>query len=254
MANGRFEFPQVAPTADLDDGERGITSLYHPDVGTFRFRSNPKDFNWSYTLNKRVDQTYGGRVIQLLGTSIDDFSFTADCGSVGKDGGWPYMNRAAKFLSRVMIEQRKGVPATFEYTTRGWNFRAFIVSIPFADAVEEVLREFTVSMKVQEDVSGVMSQNTLQAELNRLKDGMGFQRSKYNDPLLQAGGPGAVPDAERFQNGFDRVLGFVQGFASEAGLDPVLNPSFITSTIANGGNGLLDAVLGPNSTTNSGGN
>jgi len=251
---GRFEFPQVAPADDLDDGERGITSLYHPGAGTFRFRSNPKDFNWSYTLKKRVDQTYGGRVIQLLGTSIEDFSFTADCGSASSDGGWPYMNRAAKFLSKVMIEQRKGVPATFEYTTRGWKFRAFIVSVPFADAVEEVLREFTVTMKVQEDVSGVMSQNTLQAELNRLKDGMGFQRSKYNDPLMQAGGPGAVPDAEKYQNGIQRGIDFVQGFAAEASINPTLNRNFINSTTANGGNNLIDTVLGPNSDTNPGSN
>lgn len=246
MATGRYEFPQVAPAANLTDGERGIASLYHPDVGTLRFRSNPKEFNWSYTLNKRVDQTYGGRVIQLLGTRIDDFSFTADSGSVGNDGGWPYMYRVATFMRNVMIQQRKGVPATFEYTTRGWKFNAFIVSIPFADAVEEVLREFTVSMKVQEDVSGVMSQNTLQAELNRLQDGIGFHRSKYNDPLIQNNG--LVSDAEKYRNGVERAVDFVQGFTSA-----VLNPNYIGSE-SPGGKNLIDTILGPNNNTNSGGN
>jgi len=247
MAKGRNEFPQVAPPANLTDGERGIASLYHPDVGTLRFRSNPKEFNWSYTLNKRVDQTYGGRVIQLLGTRIDDFSFTADSGSVGKDGGWPYMYRVATFMRNVMVQQRKGVPATFEYTTRGWKFNAYIVSIPFADAVEEVLREFTVSMKVQEDVSGVMSQNTLQAELNRLQDGMGFHRSKYNDPLLDPSQSGLVPDAEQARYGIGRAVDFAQGFANE-----LLNPNYIPSATQNGAT-LLDRLLGPN-TTNTGGN
>lgn len=182
MAFGDYQFPQKVSPANLADGERGIASLYHPDVGTFRFRSNPKEFNWSYTLNKRVDQTYGGRVIQLLGTRIDDFTFKADCGA----GRWEYMNRVAKFMRDVMIRQRGGTPATFEYTTRGWKFNAYVVTVPFADAIEEVLREFQVSMKVQEDVSGVMSRNTLSAELARLQDGMGFRRSKYNDPLFPA--------------------------------------------------------------------
>lgn len=180
MAFGNYEFPQKSAPASLNDGERGISSLYHPEVGTFRFRSNPKEFNWSYTLNKRIDQTYGGRVIQLLGTRIEDFSFKADCGI----GRWEYMNRVAKFMRDIMIRQRGGTPATFEYTTRGWKFNAYVVTVPFADAVEEVLREFEVTLKVQEDVSGVMSRNTLSAELTRLQDGMGFRRSKYNDPLF----------------------------------------------------------------------
>lgn len=182
MSFGNYEFPQKVAPANLQDGERGISSLYHPEVGTFRFRSNPKEFNWSYTLNKRVDQTYGGRVIQLLGTRIDDFSFKADCGI----GRWEYMNRVARFMRDVMIRQRGGIPATFEYTTRGWKFNAYVVSVPFADAIEEVLREFEVSLKVQEDISGVMSRNTLSAELARLQEGMGFRRSKYNDPLYPA--------------------------------------------------------------------
>lgn len=203
MAVGKYGWPQVAPGSTT--GERGISSLHHPKVGTLRFRSNPKEFNWSYTLNKRVDQTYGGRVIQLLGTKIDDFTFKADSGALKNDGGWPYTNRVARFLRNVMIEQRDGVPATFEYTTRGWRFNAFVTSVPFADAVEDVLREFEVSMKVQEDVSGLMSQNTLQAEMARLKNGIGFQRSKYNDPL--AGNNLAdVPNSERFELGIQGAL------------------------------------------------
>lgn len=178
MAFGNYQFPQVASPLTTD--EKGIATLSHPEVGSFRLRSNPKEFNWNYTLTKRIDQTYGGRVIQLLGTRIEDFTFTADCGA----GRWEYMNRAAKFMRDIMIRQRGGRPATFEYTTRGWRFNAFVVAMPFADAVEEVLREFQVTLKVQEDVTGVMSRNTLGAELRRLQDGLGFRRSKYNDPII----------------------------------------------------------------------
>lgn len=174
-----YHFPQKTSPAVLGADERGITTLRHPGVGTFRFRSNPKQFNWGYTLNKRIDMTYGGRVVQLLGTRIEDFSFTADCGA----GRWDEMNRVARFMRDVMIAQRGGVPATFEYSTRGWSFNGYVVSVPFSDAVEEVLREFGVSMKVQEDVSGLMSRNTLTAELRRLRDGIAFRRSQFNDPM-----------------------------------------------------------------------
>ena len=239
MTVGRFEFPQVSPAPSLSEGERGIASLYHPNVGPLRFRSNPKEFNWSYTLNKRVDQTYGGRVIQLLGTRIEDFSFNADSGL----GGWDYTNRVAKYLRDVMIAQRNGIPATFEYTTRGWKFNAFIVSVPFADAVEEVLREFTVSMKVQEDVSGLMSQNTLQAELRRLQDGIGFQRSKYNDPLYGSNRE-LVPDSEQYQNGIEPAIELLQTFGNEV-LDRNFTPSFFQ---AGANQDILSSLLGSNST------
>jgi hypothetical protein len=109
MVAGKYGWPQIGPGSTT--GERGIASLYHPKVGTLRFRSNPKEFNWSYTLNKRVDQTYGGRVIQLLGTSIDDFTFKADCGSLktvgGIPGGWPYANQVARFFCAETVRKRR---------------------------------------------------------------------------------------------------------------------------------------------------
>lgn len=233
---GNYQFPQKS--APITSGEKGIASLYHPEVGTLRFRSNPKEFNWSYTLNKRIDQTYGGRVIQLLGTRIDDFTFTADCGT----GRWAYMNKVAKYMRDVMIKQRGGTPATFEYTTRGWKFNAYIVAVPFADAVEEVLREFEVTMKVQEDVSGVMSQNTMVAELRRLKDGIAFRRSRYNDPLY--GNQAAqVNDSESYQAGIDQVIGALEGAAAS------LNLSFLPTNPA-GLNSLINSFTGAANTQN----
>ena len=174
---GDYAFPQKA--SKLRAGERGIASLTHHNR-TFRFRTNPNEFGGTYTLNKRIDQTYGGRVVQLLGTKIDDFKFTAE--SAG--GGWEYSNRVANFLRDVMVMQRDGSPAVFEYTTRGWKLNCYVVSVPFEDAVEQVLRPFEVQLKVQEDITGVMSKNSLGAELSRLMDGVGFRRSKYNDPHL----------------------------------------------------------------------
>lgn len=176
-APSRYTFPQVA--APLSPDQRGIASIRWGSTA-LRFRTNPNEFNWNYELTKRIDSTYGGRVVQLLGTKIGDFSLKADCGN----GGWEYMNQVASFIRDIMVAQRNGQPATFEYTTRGWRLNVYIVSMPFADAVEEVLREFEIQMKVQEDVSGVMSSNSLSAELARLKDGVAFQRSKYNDPRL----------------------------------------------------------------------
>src|SRR6201988_3305233 len=141
----KFSSPQQSPAFTPDSKERGIASMHHPDVGTLRFRTNPNEFSWSYTLNKRIEPTYGGRVVQLLGTKIDDFKFKADCGG----GRWSYMNKVAKFMREIMVVQRNGTPATFEYTTRGWKLNCFIASVPFQDSIEEVVREFEIQCKVQ---------------------------------------------------------------------------------------------------------
>jgi len=211
IPTNKFSFPQVSQP--LDPGMRGIASITHKNK-TFRFRTNPNQFSWTYSLNKHVDQTYGGRVVQLLSTKIDDFILEADCGR----GRWEYANKIAKFLRDVMIEQRDGEPATFEYTTRGWKLNVFIVSMPFEDEITAVLRTFTIAMKVQEDVSGVMTKNSLQAELRRLQDGIGFQRNQYNDPRLS-------PQSSDSDKGFDpaaimsNVTTAIQGYPTNGFLD-----------------------------------
>ena len=106
-----FSLPQVSQP--LPEGMRASPALTHGGR-TLRFRTNPNEFNWTHSLNKK-EQTYGGRVIQPPSTKIDDFTIKVDCGG----GRWPYANQVARFLRDVMIDQRKGVPATFEYTTRG---------------------------------------------------------------------------------------------------------------------------------------
>ena len=236
-----YHFPQKTSRAVLAQDERGIASIYHPEVGTFRFRSNPKQFNWAYTLNKRIDQTYGGRVIQLLGTRIEDFSFTADCGT----GRWDYMNRVALFMRDVMIAQRRGRPATFEYTTRGWKFNAYVVSIPFADAVEEVLREFNVTLKVQEDVSGLISRNTLTAELRRLQDGLAFKRSKYNDPR-GAQNVAQRTDSEAFLYDVGQVADRLTGAAYTVAQNFLPNGVPRLGSQVLGNNNLIDRLINPN--------
>lgn len=189
-----YSFPQQA--TPLSEGTHGIATFKHPDVGPLRLRTNPNEFGWTYTINKRIDNTYGGRVVQLLGAKIDDFTLKADSGG----GRWEYKNKVSKYMRDCIIAQRNngGTPVTFEYTTRGWKLNCYIVNVPFEDSIEDVKREFSITMKVQEDISGVMSKNTLDAELSRLQDGVNYKRGQYNDPRYN-------PDAPDFEQGLDQT-------------------------------------------------
>lgn len=187
----QLPFPYIPVQAPLNyqsnqfnSPTRGIASLSFQGR-TWRFRTNPNSVQWSYTLNTNVEQTYGGRVVQILSTKIGDMVVKVECGNGdtgGVNGGWKYNYDLVLFLRDLLVAQRDPMapPANFQYTTRRWNFNVYGLSIPFEDKVDSTVRELELHFKVQEDVSGVVSGAILDATLNKLKDGIGWTRNKYN--------------------------------------------------------------------------
>ncbi len=216
--------------------ERGICSITHKGK-TLRFRTNPNTIRWTRKLNRAIDNTYGGRVIQLLSASIDDLVVKADCGR----GGWEYKQEIVRFMRDLLIDQRQGEPATFEYNTRGWVMKVYATSVPFSDEKGAVLREFELNFKVQEDVSGVISQATLNSELARLQDGIGWHKSKYNQPDSSSWEDG--------ENGWlglgsvqDKISDVINQIQNVSGLLGALNPN--TGGVGLPGLGNLGSLLG----------
>ncbi|AEQ21030.1 conserved hypothetical protein [Rhodococcus phage E3] len=153
----------------------GIASITHGDK-VFRFRTDPNSIRWTYTVNTKVDETYGGRVIQILSVKVENLTVTADCGM----GGWPYMMEVATQFRDLLVNQRGGAPAVFSYAPRGYKLGCYATAMPFKDAWDAVAREFTMTFKVQEDISGLVTSSSMSAELARLKEGIGFERNGYN--------------------------------------------------------------------------
>lgn len=204
------------------DRKRGICSLKTESGKTFRFRTNPNSIKWKYVLNTNIEDTYGGRVIQILSTKITQLQVQVEAGW----GGWPYVVKVAYFLRDLMNEQRNGKPATFEYTTKNWKLKVFAVSIPFTDSVGKPNSKIDMAFNVVEDTNSVLSSQSIGAELARLQEGVGYKRNKYNssDPT-GFGGIGSVvsqltsnlTNATNFFDGGDplaNVLGSLTGNAS----------------------------------------
>jgi hypothetical protein len=175
--------------------QRGIASLTW-DNHVLRFRTNPNEVNWNYSLITKTDQTYGGRVVQILGTKVDDLTVKIDCGL----GGWPYLVKVVAFMRDLMVAQRNGRPAIFEYTTRNWKLKVYAASFPFGDQVTATTRELTLQFKVQEDISGIISSATVAAALQSLANGIGWQRSQYNDYYAPINDTGILPTASTVTN------------------------------------------------------
>src|SRR5690606_828462 len=133
----------------------------------------------TYTPLTRTDPTYGGRVIQLLGARIDDLVVEVDSGL----GGWEYQQSLIRFCRDILKQQTDETPTIFEYTSRQWKLAGYLVSVPIMDDMSNVLRTTELTFKVQEDISGIVSQDSLSMELVRLQDGIGWRRSQYNQPV-----------------------------------------------------------------------
>lgn len=159
-----------------------VATLSHGDK-VFRFRTNPNAIRWSYRLKTSVTNTYGGRVIQILSASVDDLVVTADAGG----GGWDYLYSSALFFRDMLIDQREnGTPGVFEYAPRGWKLGVYAMNFPFRDSVTEVRREFTMQFKVQEDISGIVTTDSIAQEIARLQEGIGWTHNDYNTPTPAA--------------------------------------------------------------------
>jgi hypothetical protein len=169
----------VNPSLGIPGGQyqpsRGTCTLTAPGVGTLTFRTNPNSITWDYNLITNVQQTYGGRVIQILGAKVDNLQVKVDCGQ----GGWDYAAYVVQFMRDMMMTQRNGKPGNFIYTTRNWNLQVFAMNVPFHDAVEETVRELTLQFKIQQDVSQVaIAETSIANALMGIQQGIGFLGSE----------------------------------------------------------------------------
>lgn len=164
----------------------GIATLSHGGK-SLPFRTNPNSINWTYTLNTKVEETSGGRVIQILSVKMDDLVVTAEAGR----GGWDYVEQVGLFMRDMMVNQRSGEAGVFEYPNRGWKFRVYAAAFPFKDSWTDIAKEFTLNFKIQEDVAGIAMSQTIDAELNKLREGIGYTKNEYNTPA--GGAPGDDP-------------------------------------------------------------
>lgn len=190
------------------DRARGICSLKTDSGKSFRFRTNPNSIKWKYVLNTNIEDTYGGRVIQILSTKITQLQVQVEAGW----GGWPYVVKVAFFLRDMMNEQRNGKPATFEYTTKNWKLKVFAVSIPFTDSVGKPNSKIDMAFNVVEDTNSVLSSQSIGAELSRLQEGVGYKRNKYNNTTASndyLGGAGQV--VSQLTNNLKNAGGFFDG-------------------------------------------
>lgn len=121
------------------------------------FRLNPASIDWGYSIDTSVEETIGGRVVQVIGATLTDITLAGDYGerkgyrygdgrkenallTPGKDGPLLSWELAEAFLDRVRAmmdaqsedsttQGRMNDPLDFKFPEYGWHFGVYVRGI-----------------------------------------------------------------------------------------------------------------------------
>ena len=160
-------------------------------------RIDPESVTWDYKIKAQIVKTIGGKVVQIYGADLGDMVVV---GSFGK-GGWveqeAFLKRIkaiaeAQNQSRTPTGKRKGdgTPVRFTYPPRGWDFLVYVKdykepgggrSVRLAN--ENINPRWQLTLFLVHDNVG-LKQVAQDLFINRLADGIGFERAYHGPPTM----------------------------------------------------------------------
>ena len=174
------------------------------------FRIDPELIEWDFQVITNVIETVGGRVIQILGSYLNNLTVQ---GSLGQDHRYAngvswrqaeaflqLITQMMEFQSRDSNQQNKmSPPAIFTYPPRGYRFQVYIDSLTDADGNNSIIlrpgkfnQRYVLSLFIVQDASeGLVTAGTSNGVLNRkaeqaiaaymarISAGVGWQFSVY---------------------------------------------------------------------------
>lgn len=190
----------------------GTATLGYPGGAQVAFRIDPDAIDWTWEVLTGVTDTIGGRVVQVIGARLSDFTVEGSFGYDRADrAGGQSWQLAEKMMHQVaaMMEAQSAdsnqqgkmhPPAVFNYPPRGWRFLCYVKSLTDPDGSTSLVmrpgkysHRYTLSLFIVQDAStalvkagttnGVFSQkayDAVQAYVARVSDGIGWHYTQYN--------------------------------------------------------------------------
>jgi hypothetical protein len=160
-------------------------------VRNFVVRTNPNHITYSYSLRTQTYPTYGGRVVQILGVNYGTLMIEIESGSNrvvnGQTGGYSYFRNVIKWFKDTSLWQRNNKqPIKFTYPARNYVLSVFLKSLSVSDDLQNVLRPLQMEMEIEDDFTGLLSGDIVHNEIKYFQEGIGYEKSMYNDLDLNA--------------------------------------------------------------------
>lgn len=159
-------------------------------LGGVPLRTNPTDIRWNFTMKTASQRTMGGRVVQILGTTLSDLTVTGTFGSgrrdLGDTEGWQNQVRFRKQVERWAKQTaaaKNPQPLRFTYSPRRWDFQVYVRS--FSDvhmANDEINPQWQLVLFPLDDGISDVIRGIKDLYLKRLADGVNWKQSSYNGP------------------------------------------------------------------------
>lgn len=153
-------------------------------LGNWIFRVDPVSIQWPIKIKSAYQPTIGGRVVQVYGAEPGDLTVSGTFGV----GGWAEQE---KFLSAMKVlakDQINGPPVKFTYPTRGWDFSVYLLN--YTDGGATSVTHSAGLINPRWNLTLAISENNLDiktvginAYLNRIARGLGWEINKYNGPM-----------------------------------------------------------------------
>jgi hypothetical protein len=189
----------------------GTATLGYPGGPMATFRVDPSSIDWNFQVLTNVVETIGGRVIQIIGSYLDDMVVTGSFGqdhSTSQGESWRQAEAFLQVITSIMERQsadsnqqaEMSPPPVFSYPPLGWRFTCYVKDFSDADnpgaSIEMTAGKFNQRWQltlflVQEastalvqagESNGVINQQAAQAVaayMARISDGIGWSYSKY---------------------------------------------------------------------------
>ena len=152
---------------------------------------DPESATWSYELRTRSDDTYGGRVIQILSRRVTGLHAggklpLAKGASGDIEGFYRSMEMLEAGVKAIMDEEsRERCPHRVVFPALGWDVEAYLSSFgqvkfdPMQAAVS-----FEMSFDVVSGTDGVATSSTDEygMRVDNVPDGVNWVRNEYNTP------------------------------------------------------------------------
>lgn len=190
----------------------GLATLGFSGGPSVTFRLNPNSVDWNWTINTSVTPTIGGRVIQVLGATLDDVVIQGDFGQSRGDGpdgeSWLLAESFYKKIRDIMEWQSRDAtipakmhqPAVFNFPLKNWRFAVYVKDLSDPDgggsvthSIGKFAHRYALTLFIVEELSdslvkagtshGVLNDakaKAIDSYLSRISDGIGWKFSKYN--------------------------------------------------------------------------
>lgn len=190
----------------------GTATLGYPGGPAIGFRLDPELLSWDWQIITSVQETIGGRVIQVLGAYLNDLTVQGSFGqdhSAGANGvSWKQAEAFLELIRQIMDYQAQDAnqqnqmhrPAVFTYPPKNWRFNVYVKDLTDADGGASIVmtpakinQRYNLTLFIVSDGSdslvkagtsnGVLNQkanDAIAAYMARISDGIGWHYSSYN--------------------------------------------------------------------------